>query len=202
MPSSNNHKNERPIGLHELFQNLNRIGKQKVKERFFGRLKTLSIDPIVWDGNSANNIVDEQIMIDCSSSPTGQQEVINSIEPGEKINDSTGEIQNANSSSLVEILTSSSVHSEEPLEISSVEEVETILVQPTQIEDVGPIDPTILAQHSHQYPHQSSTFKGFKASEFQKAVLDHCDKVRGILKHSTGLIVLATGLGNYSQYLI
>jgi len=71
------------------------------------------------------------------------------------------------------------------------------VVNPLELEseNYGPIDASILINCSHEFPKDSSNFKGYKASEFQRVVLDHCDKVRKVVDHKTGLMVLATGLG-------
>lgn len=192
MPSHSEDDTNHPLNVFDIFKNLNKIGKHRVRNTLFGRMKKLSLEALVWDGSVENHHEDnfeisdsnkeDEIFLNANPTPpfvAQKKETVNGVL-----------MLTENVEKMIEV--------EEEFEENT--NVITILSDPQQQREndetlTNPIDPSILATCSHEYPHESSNFKGFKAIEFQNAILDHCDKVREYTGHKYGLVVLATGLG-------
>ncbi|KAG2385466.1 hypothetical protein C9374_003281 [Naegleria lovaniensis] len=190
---------DKPLNVLDMFKNLNKIGKHRVRNALFGRMNKLSLEALVWDGSVQNHHDENHFEITCElenrEGTNNDDEIILDANPtppfvAQKQEIVNHEMMDEDIEPIIEVAE----------EFEEDTNVISILSDPQQQMEndetlTNPIDPSILATCSHEYPKESSNFKGFKASEFQNAILDHCDKVREHTGHKTGLVVLATGLG-------
>lgn len=188
-------KTNQPLDVTKLFRNLNKIGKYSVRNQLFGRMKKLSLPPIVWNGILNHDCENGQGMME--NNDEGENHPITVIQDSPiEIMDNDQPIVNDNNFESVSIIEQIIVDSEEPHDEEEMDEITHVIEHNADMEcDEITIDSSILSKCSHEFPKESSNFKGFKASEFQSVVLDHCDKVRTQLSHKIGLVVLATGMG-------